>query len=64
MGLINKIKEKKLKVQQERETERQKEKERLLSLTEKELMIEMILKLNEISDKCDDIRKTVIVYSD
>ncbi|MBR3805097.1 MAG: hypothetical protein IKJ14_07110 [Clostridia bacterium] len=64
MGLISKIKENSLKRQQEKRIEVQKEKERLMSLSEKELMIEMILKLNEVSDKCDDIKQTVIVWSD
>ena len=63
MGVISKMKEKQLRIQQERESERQKERERLSSLTERELMIEMILKLNEVGDKCDDIRRKVIIYS-
>ena len=64
MGLINRIKENNAKRQQEKQIEVQKEKERLISLSEKELMVEMILKLNEVSDKCDDIKRTVIVCSD
>ena len=64
MGLISKIKENNAKRQQEKEMEIKKEKERLMSLSEKELMVEMILKLNEVSNKCDDIKKTVIVWSD
>jgi hypothetical protein len=64
MGLINRIKENNAKRQQEKQIEIQKEKERLISLSEKELMVEMILKLNEVSDKCDDIKRTVIVWSD
>jgi hypothetical protein len=64
MGLINRIKEINAKRQQEKQIEVQKEKERLISLSEKELMVEMILKLNEVSDKCDDIKRTVRVWSD
>ena len=64
MGLISKIRENSLKRQQEKQIEAQKEKERLMTLSEKELMVEMILKLNEVSDKCDDIKRTVIVWSD
>lgn len=64
MGLISKIRENSLKRQQEKQIEAQKEKERLMMLSEKELMVEMILKLNEVSDKCDDIKRTVIVWSD
>lgn len=60
MGLISKIKENSLKKQ----IEVQKEKEKLMSLSEKELIVEMILKLNEVSDKCDDIKRKVIVWSD
>ena len=64
MGLISKIRENSLKRQQEKQIEAQKEKERLMTLSEKELMVEMILKLNEVSDKCDDIKRKVIVWSD
>ena len=52
MGIFDKIMEKK-------EMEIQKEKDRLMSLSEKELMVEIILKLNEISDKCDKIKRRV-----
>ena len=62
MGLIGKIKESSLKRQQKKQMLFQKE--RLMSLSEKELMVEMILKLNEVSDKLDDIKETVIVWSD
>ena len=62
--MIKARKENKAKRQQEKEMEIKKEKERLMSLNEKELMVEMLLKLNEVSDKCDDIKKTVIVWSD
>ena len=64
MGLISKRKERKIQKQQEKESEIKKEKERLMSLSEKELMVEMILKLNEVSDKCDNIKRNVIVWSD
>ena len=64
MGLISKRKEKKLKEQQEKQMKIQREKERLMSLSEKELMIEVILKLNELSDKCDDIKRDIIVWGD
>ena len=64
MGMIGKIKENKTKRQQEKQMEIKKEKERLMSLNEKELMVEMILKLNEISDKCDNINRTVKIWSD
>ena len=63
MGLINKIIRNNNKSLQEKEMEIKKEKERLMSLNEKELMVEMILKLNEVIHKCDEIKKTVITWS-
>ena len=38
------------------------EKARLINLSEKELMIEMILELKRISAKCDEIGRKIIIY--
>lgn len=39
------------------------EKARLMNLNDRELMIEMILELKRISDKCDDIGRKIIIWS-
>ena len=38
------------------------EKERLNSMSEKELLIEMILELKRIDQKCDDIVRKIVIY--
>ncbi len=40
------------------------ERERLSTLTERELLIEVVLKLNEISMKCDGLARKIAIYSD
>ena len=39
------------------------ERERLSQLSEKELMIELVLQLEKINRKCDDISRKIVVYS-
>ena len=39
------------------------EKERLNSMSEKELLIEMILELKRIDQKCDDIARKIVIWS-
>lgn len=46
-----------------KEINEQEEKERLKSLTEKELLIELILELKKIDCKCDDIARKIVVWS-
>jgi hypothetical protein len=38
------------------------EKERLKGMSEKELLIEMILELKRIDQKCDDIARRIAIY--
>ena len=40
------------------------ERNRLNNLSEKELLIEMILELKKISNKCDDIARKIVIWSD
>ena len=40
------------------------EKERLMELSEKELLVEMILELKRISEKCDEIGRKIVIWSD
>lgn len=39
------------------------EKELLNSMSEKELLIEMILELKRIAQKCDDIARKIVIWS-
>ena len=39
------------------------EKEKLNKLSEKELMIEMIIELKKLNDKCEDIAKKIVIWS-
>ena len=39
------------------------EKERLNSMSEKELLIEMMLELKRIDQKCDDIARKIVIWS-
>ncbi len=57
MGLFNKIKE-------NNENRRNEERQRLMNLTEKELMVEIVLQLEEINRKSAQIQRTQILYSD
>ena len=41
----------------------QTEQTRLINLSEKELMIEMILELKRISRKCDEIGRKIVIWS-
>lgn len=57
MGFFNRTRE---NYEQARETERQ----RLTTLSEKELMIEIVLLLEDLSRKNDNIQRNQIIYSD
>ena len=39
------------------------ERERLSQLSEKELLIELVLQLEKVNRKCDDIGRNIVVYS-
>ena len=39
------------------------EKERLNSMSEKELLIEMIMEFKKIDRKCDDIARKIVIWS-
>ena len=42
----------------------QEEIEKLNNLSEKELLIELIIKLKKVSVKCDDIARKIVIWSD
>ena len=46
-----------------REEELRLEKERLNNLTEKELLVELILEMKKIDRKCDDIARKIVLWS-
>ena len=39
------------------------ERERLNQMTEKELMIEMIIEMKKIDRRCDDIARKIVIWS-
>ena len=39
------------------------ERNRLMGLSEKELMVEIIIKLETISQKCDEIGRKIVIWS-
>ena len=39
------------------------EKVRLMELREKELLVEMVLELKRISEKCDEIGRKIVIWS-
>ena len=49
--------------EQQRQAE-QAERERLQALSEKELLIEMLIELKRVDKKCDDIATKIVIYSD
>ena len=49
--------------EQQRQAE-QAERERLQALSEKELLIEMLIELKKVDKKCDDIARKIVIYSD
>lgn len=44
-------------------TNTQQERERLMKLSEKELIVEMIIELKKINEKCDDIARKIVIWS-
>ncbi len=59
---------KKLQVRKQQQYEeyvrmRNAERERLYSLPEKELMVETLLEIRDLNNKIDDLKRTVIIYS-
>ncbi len=46
-----------------REEENHEERQRLQSMSDRELMIEMIIELKRISSKCDEIGRKIVIWS-
>ena len=63
MFMFERMKEKNLQRWEEREQQIREEKNRLLSLSEKELLVEILLELKRIEDRIDDVETSVLIYS-
>lgn len=61
--MFKKLQEKKQQQYEEYVRMRNAERERLYSLPEKELMVETLLEIRDLNNKIDDLKRTVILYS-
>ena len=62
--MFESMKERKRQRQEEREQRIREEKNRLLSLSEKELLVEILFELKRIENGIDDVEKSIRIYSD
>ena len=62
--MFERMKEKMRQRQEEREQRIREEKNRLLALSEKELLVEILLELKRIEDRIDDVERSVRIYND
>lgn len=61
--MFERMKEKMRQQQEEREQQIREEKNRLLALSEKELLVEILLELKRIEDRIDDVETSVRIYN-
>ena len=57
------MKEKARQRQEERERQIREERNRLLSMSEKELLVEILLELKRVEDRIEEVERTVRIYS-
>ena len=62
--MFESMKERKRQRQEEREQLIREEKNRLLSLSEKELLVEILFELKRIENGIDDVEISIRIYSD
>ena len=62
--MFERMKEKMRQRQEEREQQIREEKNRLLALSEKELLVEILLELKRIEDRIDDVKRSVRIHND
>ena len=62
--MFESMKERKRQRQEEREQLIREEKNRLLSLSEKELLVEILFELKRIENGIDDVERSIRTYSD
>lgn len=60
--MLNKTKEKIQQKSEEKAQQIREEKNRLLSMSEKELLVEIIMELKCIEDEIDDVKRAVRIY--
>ena len=60
--MFEKMKEKARQRQEERERQIREERNRLLSMSEKELLIEILLELKRVEDRIEDVERSVKIY--
>ena len=61
--MFKKLQERKQQQYEEYVRMRNAERERLYSLPEKELMVETLLEIRDLNNKIDDLKRTVIIYT-
>lgn len=61
--MFERMKEKMRQRQEEREQQIREEKNKLLALSEKELLVEILLELKCIEDRIDDVETSVRIYN-
>jgi len=61
--MFERMKEKMRQRQEEREQQIREERNRLLTLSEKELLVEVLLELKRIENKIDDVETSVRIYN-
>lgn len=61
--MFKKLQERKQQQYEEYVRMRNAERERLYSLPEKELMVKTLLEIRDLNNKIDDLKRTVILYS-
>ena len=62
--MFEKMRERARQRQEERELKIREEKNKLLSFSEKELLVEILLELKRINNRIDDVETTIRIYSD
>lgn len=61
--MFEKLKERQRQARIQREQELQEKKQRLLALSEKELMVEILLELNRMNDQLESVENAIRMYS-
>ena len=60
--MFEKLKEKNRQKAEEREHQLQARKQALLAMSEKELLVELLLEMERIGDRLDDIENKIVLY--
>ena len=60
--MFERMREKARQRQEERERQIGEERNRLLSMSEKELLIEILLELKRVEDRIEDVERSVRIY--